>query len=111
MVTTEEGIVMSETGEISHGEEEEDYLGDDNTNIEEDNEMEEEPVNNEKEGGCITYQHLDEMILKLETLERNVTGEMEDICNNLEVVKTQCRGELETALSTVSRTEERGQER
>ena len=104
---------MSETitGEFSHGEEEEDYLEDSNTNIEEENEIEEEPDTNEKERGCITHQHLDEMILKLETMERNVTGEIEDISNSVEVLATQCRGELDTALSTVSMTEERSLER
>ena len=112
-VVTTERIVMSEsiTGEISHGEEEEDYLEDSNTNIEEENEIEEEPDTNEKERGCITHHHLDEMILKLETLERNVTSEMEEIINSVEVVATECRGELETALSTVSLTEDRSQER
>ena len=105
----------STTREIFHGEEDEDYLGDSTTNIEDEKEREVErdtkTKDTEPQSGCITLQHLDEMMLKLEALQTNMASEMEDIGTNLVVVKTQCREELESCLSIVSRTGEGGEGR
>ena len=51
------------------------------------------------------------MIIKLEALQSNITSDLEDIGNNLAVVKTQYKEQLESSLSIVSRTTESSMER
>ena len=84
-------------------------LEDSNANNEDGKEVEVD--REESKSRCITHQDLDEMIIKLEALQSNITSDLEDIGNNLAVVKTQYKEQLESSLSIVSRTTESSLER
>ena len=84
-------------------------LEDSNANNEDGKEVEVD--REDSKSRCITYQDLDEMIIKLEALQSNITSDLEDIGNNLAVVKTQYKEQLESSLSIVSRTTESSLER
>ena len=65
----------------------------------------------ETKSGCVSNQNLEELVNKLQTLQNNLVGDLEDIANNLTVVRDQFSHELEKSLSRVKTTAEADMER
>ena len=65
----------------------------------------------ETKSGCASNQNLEKLVEKLQTLQNHVVSDLEDIANNLFVVKGLCSDQLEKSLSIVKTTEEADMER
>ena len=61
----------------------------------------------ETKSRCVSNKNLAELVEKLQTLQNHVVGDLEDIANNLSVVRGQCSDQLEKSLSIVKTTAER----
>ena len=58
----------------------------------------------ESKSGCVSNQNLEELVDRLQTLQNNLVGDLEDIANNLSVVRDQSSQHLERSISIVVRT-------
>ena len=60
----------------------------------------------ESKSGCVSNQNLEELVDRLQTLQNNLVGDLEDIANNLSVVRDQSSQHLERSISIVRTTAE-----
>ena len=56
--------------------------------------------------GCVSNQNLEELVEKIQSLQNHVVNDLEDIANNLSVVRDQSSQHLERSISIVRTTAE-----